>query len=241
MKKIVFVCIAFVAVSSVFAQSPKKPAKTGGIIEGAGDHLMFQLNTNYWAGMPDSIQSHKKGLSRGINVYFMLNKPFKSNPQFAVAFGLGAGTTNMYFKNSNIDIKSTATRLPFTSLDSTDRFKKYKLTVAYLELPLELRFVKNPERENKSFKAAIGIKLGTLLNVHTKGKTLQNKNGNTLNTYTQKESNRHFFNSTKVAATGRIGYGNFSLNAGYQFTSLLKDGVGPEIHPFEIGLTLSGL
>jgi len=240
MKKIVLVCIAFVAVGSVFAQTPTKP-KTSSIIEGAGDHLMFQLNTNYWAGMPDSIADHKKGLSRGLNVYLMLNKPFKSNPQYSVAFGLGVGTTNMYFKNYNIDIKSTAAKLPFTSLDSTDRFKKYKLSVAYLELPLELRFVKNPERESKSFKAAIGIKLGTVLNVHTKGKILQNKNGNTLNNYIEKESNRHFFNSTKVAATARIGYGNFSLYGGYQFTNLLKDGVGPEIHPFEIGLTLSGL
>jgi hypothetical protein len=241
MKKIVLVCIAFVAVSSVFAQTPKTTPKNSNIIEGAGDHLMFQLNTDHWAGMPDSVNSHTKGLSRGLNVYLMLNKPFKANPQFAVAFGIGVGTANMYFKDYNIDVKSTATKLPFTALDSTDHFKKYKLSTAYAEIPIELRFVKDPERENKSFKAAIGIKLGALLNVHTKGKTLQSKTGSTINTYIQKEDNKRFFNSTRIAATARIGYGNYSLYGSYQFTGLLKDGVGPDIHPFEIGICVSGL
>jgi hypothetical protein len=171
----------------------------------------------------------------------MMNKPFKNNPQFSAAYGIGFGTSNMYFKSLNIDIKSTNTKLPFTNLDSTDHFKKYKLTTAYLEVPLELRFVKDPSRESKSLKAAIGVKIGTLLNVHTKGKTLENKNGGIINSYTDKISNKHFFNSTRIAATGRIGFGNYSLFGSYQFTGLLKDGVGPVLHPFEIGFCLSGL
>jgi hypothetical protein len=83
--------------------------------------------------------------------------------------------------------------------------------------------------------------VGTLLNVHTKGKTLQNKTGGTVNTFTEKESNKRFFNTSRIAATGRIGIGNYSLYGSYQVTALLKDGVGPIIHPFEIGFCLSGL
>ena len=240
MKKIVLVCIAFAAVTAVSAQNKKNPTKAN-LVNQAGDHIMLQLGSDYWSGMPDSINSHSKGLSRGGNVYVMMNKPFKNNPHFAVAFGVGVGTSNMYFKNYNIDIKSTAAKLPFTSLDSADHFKKYKLTTAYLEVPLEFRFVKDPEKNNKSLKGAIGIKIGTLLNVHTKGKTLQNKTGGTVNTFTEKESNKRFFNSSRIAATGRIGIGNYSLYGSYQITALLKDGVGPIIHPFEIGICLSGL
>lgn len=44
-----------------------------------------------------------------------------------------------------------------------------------------------------------------------------------------------------LAVTGRIGYGIISLDAGYQITSVLKDGVGPNMHKFSIGLTISGL
>ncbi|MGC4101072.1 outer membrane beta-barrel protein [Ferruginibacter sp.] len=242
MKKIVLVVVAFVSAAAAIAQDKNKTTSKTDLINRAGDHIMLQLSTDHWAGtLPDSIKDHTKGLSRGANIYVMMNKPFKNNPQFSAAFGVGIGSTNMYFKNINIDVKSTATKLPFTSLDSTSHFKKYKLTTAYLEIPVELRFVKDPSRMNKSLKAAIGIKVGTLLSVHTKGKTLQNKSGSTINSYTEKEYNKRFFNSTRLAATGRVGLGNYSIFGSYQITTLLKDGVGPEIHPFEIGFCLSGL
>jgi hypothetical protein len=240
MKKIVFVLIACATLTNVSAQNKKNTSKAD-VVSGTGDHVMLQLTTDYWAGIPDSIKSYRKGISRGLSVYFMLNKPFKANPKFSAAFGLGVGTSNMYFKNYTINIKSTAAKLPFTSLDSADRFKKFKLSTAYLEIPVEVRYVNNPAKTNKSFKFAIGVKVGTLLNVHTKGKTLQNKSGGTINAYTEKETNKRFFNSTRVAGTARIGYGNFSLFGSYQFTNLLKDGVGPELKPFQIGLCISGL
>jgi Outer membrane protein beta-barrel domain len=240
MKKIVLVCVAFASVIAVSAQEKKTKSKVD-LANRAADHLMVQLSTDYWAGMPDSIKDHKKGLSRGANIYVMLDKPFKNNPRFSAGFGIGFGTSNMYFKNYGINVKSTATKLPFTALDSTDHFKKYKLTTAFLEVPVELRFTDNPENPKKSIKAAIGIKVGTLLNVHTKGKTLLNKSGTTINSYTEKESNKRFFNSTRIAATARVGMGNFSLFGSYQITSLLKDGVGPDMKPFQIGICLSGL
>ena len=224
MKKIVLVLIAFASVSALFAQD-KKTNKKIDLSNRAGDHIMLQLGSDIWSGIPDSIKSHQKGLSRGGNIYVMMDKPFKNNPRFSAGLGIGIGTSNMYFKNYGIDIKSTNTKLPFNALDSADHFKKYKITTAFLEVPVELRFTADPEKNSKSLKAAIGVKVGTLLNVHTKGKTLQNKNGGTVNTYTEKESNKRFFNSTRLAVTGRIGYGNLSLFGSYQINNLLKDGV----------------
>jgi len=240
MKKIVLVFIAFVSVIAVSAQN-KKNMSSADLVNRAGDHIMLQLSSDHWAGMPDSIKDHTKGLSRGGNIYIMMNKPFKNNPRFSAAFGIGVGTSSMYFKNYAVNIKSTATLLPFISLDSTDHFKKYKLTTAFLEVPVELRFTKNPEKNNKSLKAAIGVKVGTLLNVHTKGKTLQNRSGGTINSYTEKESNKRYFNSTRLSVTSRIGFGNFSLFGSYQINNLLKDGVGPDLKPFQVGICLSGL
>jgi hypothetical protein len=240
MKKLVLVLVAFVSATSLFAQEKKKLTKAD-ITNRSGDHIMLQLNTDHWAGIPDSIKDHKKGLSRGANIYIMMNKPFKNNPKFSAAFGIGVGTSNMYFKNYNIDIKSTATKLPFTALDSASHFKKYKLTTAYLEIPVELRFTKNPEKSNKSLKAAIGVKVGTLINAHTKGKNLLSSSGAALNSYTAKENSKRYFNTTRLSATARLGYGNYSLSGSYQITALLKDGVGPVINPFQIGFTISGL
>ena len=238
MKKILFFVIASISITAVSAQNKKKPTD---FMTRTGDHFMLQLTTDHWIGTPDSIKDHMKGLSRGGNVYFMLDKRFKGAPKLSVAFGLGVGTSNMYFKNMSVDIKSKSSKLPFNILDTLNHFKKYKLTTAFLEIPLELRFTANPEKENRSIKAAIGIKVGTLLSVHTKGKTLLDKDGKTLNSYIAKETGKGFFNSTRLAATARIGYGNFSLVGSYQLNNVFKDGVAADVKLFQIGLCVSGL
>lgn len=238
MKKLLFLVFALVSVSAASAQKKKTGSD---FMSRTGDHLMLQLTSDHWMGAPDSIKSHMKGLSRGANIYVMLDQRFKGSPQFSVAFGLGVGTSNMYFKNMSVDIKAKTNKLPFKSLDSLDHFKKYKLTTAFLEIPLELRFTADPENESKSIKAAIGIKVGTLLNVHVKGKTLLDKDGKTLNSYTAKETGKGYFNSTRLAATARIGYGNFSLFGSYQFNNIFKDGVAADVKLFQIGLNFSGL
>ena len=238
MKKILFVVIALISVSAVSAQKKKTSSD---FMSRTGDHFMLQLTSDHWIGVPDSVKDHFKGLSRGGNVYVMLDQRFKGNPKFSVAFGLGVGTSNIYFKRMNVDIKAKTNKLPFNNLDTLGYFKKYKLTTAFLEIPLELRFTANPEKENKSIKAAIGIKVGTLLNVHVKGKTLLDKNGKTVNSYTAKETGKGFFNSTRLMATARIGYGNFSLFGGYQFNNIFKDGVAADVKLFQIGLCVSGL
>ncbi|MGB4845171.1 MAG: outer membrane beta-barrel protein [Ferruginibacter sp.] len=238
MKKILFIAIALISVSAASAQEKKK---NSGFMTRTGDHLMLQLTSDHWTGVPDSIKGRMSGFARGANVYVMLDKRFKGSPKLSVAFGLGVGTSNIYFKNMVVDIKAKTNTLPFTNVDSVDHFKKYKLTTAFLELPIELRFTANPENENKSIKAAIGIKVGTLLNVHTKGKNLLDKNGAAINSYTAKETAKGYFNSTRIAATARVGYGNFSLFGSYQFNNIFKDGVAADMKLFQVGLAFSGL
>jgi hypothetical protein len=249
MKKIAFVLIALISFSAVFAQAKKDSASTTPKktdwskidISRSGDHLMLQGSYDGWTNTPDSIRSLQHGFSRGFNAYVMLNKPFKSDPRLSAAFGIGISTSNIFFEHANVGITAQTIKLPFTNLDSANHFKKYKLTTAYLELPIELRFTANPVDEGKSWKAALGIKIGTLLSAHTKGKTLVNKNNITLNAYTEKESKKTFFNTTRLAATARIGYGHFSVFGAYTISSFLKDNAGPPIKPYQIGLTLSGL
>jgi hypothetical protein len=238
MKKILVVLVTFCSVAFVNAQQKKDKADLTGR---AGDHLVIQLSNDRWMGAPDSISSRLKGLSRGLNIYLMMDKPFKSNPKLSAAFGVGVSTSSMFFKNTGVDVKAGGARLPFKNLDTLNHFKKFKLATAYLEIPFELRFSSKPENNNKSLKFAIGAKVGTLLNVHTKGKTLLDGNGKTINAYAEKESSKRFFNSTRISGTARIGYGIYSLFASYQINNLLKDGAGPDIRPLQIGISISGL
>jgi hypothetical protein len=205
----------------------------------SNDHFLIQFGMDGWATNVDSVEP--SGFSRHFNAYFMLDKPFKTNPHLSVGLGAGISSSNIFFSNKMVDLKSTAARLPFTNVESSDHFKKFKLTTVYAEAPVELRYNSDPENSNKSFKVALGAKIGTMINAHTKGKTLQNASNQTIGDYTSKINSKKFFNTTRLSAMARVGFGIVSIHGAYQITSLLKDGVGPEIRPYSIGLTISGL
>jgi hypothetical protein len=233
------VCMSAAGFSQSTTTTPTPKLKK--IINRPGDHLMLQLADNSLQGVADSVKSHEKGLNRSFNAAIMFDKPFKSNPQLSFAIGLGVTTSDIYFSKMTVNIISTRSTLPFVAADTGNKFKKYKLNETFLEVPAELRFMVHPETPNKSIKAAVGIKIGTLLNAHTKGKILENSAGTKISDYTVKESGKDYFNTTRLAATARVGYGVFSIFAAYNITNVFKDGVAPDTKLFQFGLTISGL
>ena len=200
---------------------------------------MVQFGYDNWAQVPDSIKT--TGFGHHFNVYFMLDLPFKSSPHFSAAIGAGIGTSTIYFDKQEPQIAALTNRLPFPDVSDTTHFKKFKLATTYLEAPLELRYVSNPANTNKSWKIALGLKIGTMLSAHTKGKKLQNAAGNDINNYIEKENSKRYFNNTRFAGTVRLGYGPFGIYGAYQISNFIKDGVGPNVKPYSIGLTISGL
>lgn len=206
------------------------------------DHVLIQFGSDSWVNRPDSVRTGN-GFSRHFNFYIMMDKPFKTNPHFSAAYGIGIGSSNIFFDKTYVNLKGTGSRLPFTDVSQTNHFDKFKLTTIYLELPVEIRYYSNPENPAKSWKFAVGAKVGTLLKSYTKGKNWVDRNGNTIfgPTYIQKESNKRFINGTRLAVTGRVGYGNLSLHGGFTITPITKAGLGPDMNNFSLGLTLSGL
>lgn len=225
----------------VKVKEPKKDWTKVDLSGRASDHFMIQYGADSWTNRPDSVRTG--GFSRHFNMYFMLDKPFKMSPKFSVAYGVGIGSSNIFFNHVNVDVKSNSTRMPFTLADSSNHYNKFKVTTIYAEVPVELRYFSNPADPGKSWKAALGVKVGTLLKSYSKGKDLQTKTGTSIYgpTYIFKESDKRFFNGTMLATTVRVGYGIVSLDAGYQINSVLKDGVGAPMNKFSLGLTFSGL
>lgn len=251
MKQLLGLILSFSLTTTAFAQvdtgfSAPAPAPTPkkwstlNLNNRANDHFMIQLSVDNWANKTDTMQL--KGVSRGFNMYLMYDMPFKTNPQFSVAGGVGVSTSNIYFEETYIDIAGRNKNvLDFADVSDTTNFKKYKLTTAYLEVPLELRWLANPENSNRSWKIAIGGKIGTLISASTKGKTLESSSDQVVLNGTFKEKSKRFFNGTRMSATLRAGYGNFSLFGSYQLNNFIKEGSGPNIRPYQIGLTISGL
>lgn len=207
----------------------------------SSDHIVLQFGYHGWAGIPDSIQTG--GFSRTFNAYVMFDFPFKTNPHFSAAIGVGLGTDHLFFEDTYVGIKDITPSIVFRDLSDTVHFKKYKLSTAYAEAPIELRWSSNPAENGKSVKVAVGAKVGLMLSAWTKGKKLQTAADQDLNggDYIEKLKSKNFFNTTRLAVTGRLGYGHFTLFGTYQFTQLFEEGRGPNVKPFSIGLTISGL
>ena len=204
------------------------------------DHLLIQVGIDNWANKNDSI--HTTGLSRSFNMYLMFDFPFKSNPHLSIAVGAGIGSSNIYFKDTYVDIAGRlGNRLSFNDVSDTNHFKKYKMVTTYLEAPVEFRYMMRPETPKKSWKLAVGAKAGLLIGAGTKGKNLLNSSGNNINSYIQKEKSKRYLNSARIAVLGRIGYGSLSLFGAYQVNAFVKEGFGPDVRPYSLGLTISGL
>ena len=201
----------------------------------SADHFMLQIGMYNWASAPDSINT--KGVGRTFNAYLLFDFPFKTNPKISVAIGAGVGTDNIYFDETDINIKNRA-RATFTR-DTINQYKKYKMAMGFLEIPVELRISGNPENMNKGFKFAIGAKLGTMLDAHTKAKVDLDADGD--GGYVEKIKSKLLFNGTRLSATARMGYGHFSVFSTYTFTEFFKEFQGPSVIPWSLGITLSGL
>lgn len=241
MRKLIALALFALSLQSVQAQEPadKKPAKAKiDLSNRPNDAFIVQLGYASWSGKPDSINTG--GLSKTINTYFTIDFPFKNNPKLSIGLGAGVGTDHILFKKTSVGIKDLTPTMRFTNQADTNHFKKTKLLTAYLEAPVELRYSASPA-DGKGFKFAVGVKVGTLLNAHTRNAKFESRSNATINDYVMKESSKRFFNKSRISLTGRIGYGHFALYGSYQVTALLRDGWGPAVKPFSIGVSFTGL
>ncbi len=228
MKLVKIICIALLAHTTCIAQT-SKAKKTSSTP--SKDYVMLQLGYDTWLNAPDSL--HIGGLGRCANIYLMYDFPIqKSN--FSFAAGAGIGTSHIFLKDTKAIINDTASQVKFVA---DTLYKRYKYATSYIEAPFEVRYFSNTEDRNKGFKAALGLRVGALVAAHTKGK--YKYAGKPI---VEKVSTKRFIETYRVAATARVGWGNFSVFTSYSLNNLFRLNNGPQnISPLSIGLCLSGL
>jgi hypothetical protein len=130
---------------------------------------------------------------------------------------------------------------------------KSKLAVTYLSLPFLLEYQTNSYRNRNSFHISAGMVFGLRIGSHTKLK-FEEKNKEYLlldpitgdpayvktspNRKRYKEFGSFHLNPLKADAMFMIGWGWVNLYATYSITTLFKEGQGPELYPFSIGISL---
>jgi hypothetical protein len=149
--------------------------------------------------------------------------------------GLGLNWVNYRFDN-NIRLSNTD---GYTSAKPENivgtSYKKSKLVVNYLVLPVFLEYQTNSKANLRSFHLAGGMEFGLKIGSHTKIVYNDGKDRK------EKERDGYNLNPFKADATVRVGWGKLNLYGTYAMTELFKAEKGPQLYPYSVGISFSGM
>lgn len=184
------------------------------------DRFIFDFQTANFLVAPDSLSV--KGYSPGVNAFIMYDYPFSEKSIFSFAWGYGFSSFNIHHNGTFVEDSLENTQ--FIPFESSVEYKKNKLSINYVEIPLELRI---RTRGLRQFKLTVGGKIGYAVNIHTK---IKNEDGK-FKAYQVPNLDR-----LRYGLHGAIGAGRVMLYGFYGLSELFNEGKGPEMVPITLGL-----
>ncbi len=228
----------------------------GGVELGVNGYLTKDFDMKFAKDYEYLDLKMEKSINVNINIWEQ-NFALSKNKKFGMLSGIGFSIHNYRFNNRTTLIPDSSQLVGY--FDKGVNVRKSKLVINYLSIPLIFEWQSNRHCKVSSWHISAGAIFGIRISSHTK------KYFDELNkdyTWTQydpttdsykdiynvtspgqsKVKNRDDFhlNPFKLAGTVRIGWGFVNLYANYSFTTLFRDGKGPELYPFEVGLSLVG-
>ena len=245
MKKVlIFILFSSFFISAIYAQDQ---SNTNSIKKGKSDRIIINLCTDIWKNADPGMTVSP--YSPGFDIYGMYDTPLGKS-KFSFALGLGFGTENLRsdaMPENETKFDSTLAQYVETGKTIFERIPDYvnnkkinydinKLTLTYLDIPLELRFRKE-NKKGKAFKFSIGGKLGYLVNSHTKykGTDLTDGDGNVK----YKTYNIPNIEPLRYGAMVRFGYSFFNIYGYYSFSKIFKENKGPQMYPISVGICIT--
>ena len=165
--------------------------------------------------------------SSNVNVWIVQQKTSLYKHYLNLKYGVGIEMYNFRFEQP-ISFGNTPSN--YVYLDNV-HFKKNKLFVEYLTIPIQLNLQSNPGND-KSFYASLGMSASYLLQSHTK--QISDERGK------KKVDGNFNLNNYKMAAIGELGIGGIRLYGSCSMTNLFdKNLTYFDMAPFVIGLRIS--
>lgn len=216
-----FLLIQPAAQSQVVNETAKKKVSIG-----------FGIFTDIMQKVPSGIKT--RTINQGVKVFGLYNIAFGKSP-FGFSIGLGLSVHNIY-GNFLVDKSGDTTKL--VKIPDTVSFKRSKMTVAYLEVPLQFYL----KTEGK-FNMALGFKAGFMIGSHTKYVGDGRIATSTYKYYTTEKvriKNVGIPNLQQFSygPTFRIGYRWISADCFYMLSTIFTKNHGPEMYPISVGLVL---
>lgn len=178
--------------------------------------------------------------SGGVTFASFFDKPL-GHSKLSIAIGAGFSSFNIHSK-SFLALDSVGNSY-FTPYSDSLSIRRNKLSLNYLEIPVELRFRSKPNVKKQSFKVAVGFKVGWLVQTHTKYKG-ENPETPVADVIKMKTYDVPNINSLRYGVTARVGFGMFNVYTFYSLNGLFKTdkhsaALQPNAQPFTIGIALT--
>lgn len=220
MMRKIFLAMLFLYATGVFAQEVA-------VSEEENEKFTFgvDLFQDIWFDLPENMEA--KTILPGVNVMGTYNFPL-GNSNFTFSTGLNLGVHN--FKNNTLPVISEDS-IYFNPIEGDTTYKRSKLNLTYLDIPLEIRF-----KAKKGFKFAVGFRYGFLLN-----NTWKYKGDDYLNDLEDeviyKFGKLKHFENNRYGFIARVGYKKFSVFGYYPLSNLFVPGNGPEMYHISAGIS----
>lgn len=173
----------------------------------------------------------EKSINVAVNIYEQNFNLIEEN--FGLTTGLGIEWNNYRFRdNVSIDLNDDDGLTGILNDEEGVNYIKSKMVTTYLTLPVMFELQTNSMSKINSFHLGVGVLSGLRLGTHTK---FVYDNGDK---ETDKERGASSMNPFKLDLMARIGWGKINLYGKYALTTLFKDGKGPELYPFSVGISL---
>lgn len=206
------------------------------------DRVVIELMANNWIWNDTSSKVQPRWYSRGINFFLMYDMPL-GETRLSFAPGIGFGNEN-YYVNSvlSIDTNNVSSFIPIRNVIglATD-YKKYKISNTFVEVPVEFRYRSIPDKNDRSWKFALGARLGYRLTSSTKYKGDDYTGNNNVGNVKYKTKADLNLSNFKYGVTARVGYGPINIIGYYGLNNMFKSEAGPKINTFSVGIQLNGL
>jgi len=126
----------------------------------------------------------------------------------------------------------------FEPIPENIEFSSSKFNTNFVEVPLELRYHTNTDKNGRSFKVGLGFRAGRLLSAKTKYRGEQIIDGNPT-VIKIKELNTPNAYKYRYGPSLRIGYGEISLVMYYAMSGVFDENFGSVLNPFSIGISFN--
>jgi hypothetical protein len=219
MKKfiVLFAALALISIDVVSQEIPRMRPK---------DRLIVGLFTDMWSNLPGNMET--KAINRGVTIDYLQDFPI-STSNFSFAAGLGFASHNLY---SDYFYERTLGRHDFVPNLLNLDVDKYKVSLNYLNVPVELRF--RTRNTPQTFRIHAGLKAGLLVNAHTKYVGESSPGGRETK---RKEGKLDNIENFMFGFHGRIGYGRINLNTFINLNDIFEGNNAQDASLVSLGLS----